>query len=80
MTREFSVQGTTTVRLTGVGIALQLADILDRRGLSEEGDESDMDHEELCRKQPGKHRHISCDPIEEVRAKERVFGEKLLEP
>eukprot|EP00591_Stephanopyxis_turris_P008392 CAMPEP_0195512290 /NCGR_PEP_ID=MMETSP0794_2-20130614/4298_1 /TAXON_ID=515487 /ORGANISM="Stephanopyxis turris, Strain CCMP 815" /LENGTH=279 /DNA_ID=CAMNT_0040640033 /DNA_START=121 /DNA_END=960 /DNA_ORIENTATION=- len=57
-----------------------LADILDRRGLSEESDESDMDHEELCRKQPGKHRHISCDPIEEVRAKERVFGEKLLEP
>eukprot|EP00750_Incisomonas_marina_P032329 INCI9139.2.p1 GENE.INCI9139.2~~INCI9139.2.p1 ORF type:complete len:305 (+),score=46.26 INCI9139.2:486-1400(+) len=36
------------------------------------------DLERLCRKVPGKHRDIRCDPIHEVREKERIFGEKLL--
>jgi hypothetical protein len=33
---------------------------------------------ELCTVAPGKHRDIRCDPMEEVREKERVLGVKLL--
>jgi hypothetical protein len=61
---------------------LEISDFLDRRrslqNKKDIRDENPENLEELCRRAPGKHRHIYCDPIEEVREKERCLGEKLL--
>lgn len=54
----------------------QVGDILNGRERQLKEDQVDLD--ELCTVAPGKHRDIRCDPIEQVREKERVFGEKLL--